>query len=182
LAVRTPQSELVEYLEDAVAMEQAVARMLQDMLPTTEEPELRAAFERHIAESERHEARMRGRLEAHGEGGESRLKGLAGQLGALVKGALDVSRDASTARNARDAYAGEHLEIVSYELLERVARMAGDDETAQMARRNRDEDQAMADAILSTLDRVAVAGMREGGALLGGATERPNPLGVATGV
>jgi ferritin-like metal-binding protein YciE len=181
LAIRTPQSELVRHLEDAVAMEQAVIRMLQDMLSTTDDPELRETFERHVSESERQEARLRGRLEAHGEGGESRLKELAGQLGALVKGALDVSRDTSTARNARDAYVSEHMEIVSYELLERVARMAGDEDTADVARRNRAEEQAMADAILATLDRVAVVGMREDGALLGGATERPNPLGVATG-
>ena len=181
MAIRTPESELVRHLEDAVAMEEAVVRMLQDMIVTTDDTELRAGFEHHIGESRRHAERMRGRLEAHGAGGESRLKELAGQLGAMVKGALDLTRDTTTARNARDAYVSEQAEIVAYELLERVARMAGDDETVQMARRNRAEDQAMAETILSSLDRVAVIGMREEGALLGGATERPNPHGMNTG-
>ena len=182
MAVRTPQSELVRHLEDAVAMEEAVAKALENMLPTTEDPQLRATFEQHVGASRRHADRLRIRLEAHGEGGESRLKELAGQLGAMVKGALDMTRDSGTARNARDAYVSEQAEIVGYELLERVARMAGDDETAQMARRNRAEDQEMADAIMASLDRVAVMGMQEDGALLGGATERPSHLGVRTEV
>jgi len=182
MAVVTPQSELVRHLEEALAMEEAVTRALEDMLPTTDDPGLRTAFERHVDESRRHAARLRGRLQAHGEGGESRLKGLASQLGALVKGALDLPRDTTTARNARDAYVSEHLEVISYELLERIARMAGDEDTATVARQNRDEDAAMADAIMATLDRVAVIGMKEDGALLGGTREQPSHLGVRTEV
>src|SRR5436853_2533407 len=180
MAVQTPQSQLIRHLEEAVAMEEAVTRALEDMAPTTQDPELRTAFERHIDESRRHAARLRGRLEAHGEGGESRLKELAGQLGTVVKGALDMARDTTTARNARDAYVSEHLEVISYELLERVARMAGDEDTVTVARQNREEDAAMADAITATLDRVAVIGMQEDGALLGGAQARPSHLGVKT--
>jgi ferritin-like metal-binding protein YciE len=182
MAITTPQSELVRHLEDAIAMEQAVIRSLHDMLPTTADAELRARFERHVGESERQAARLRGRLEAHGVSGESRLKDLAGQLGALVKGALDMARDTSTARNARDAYVAEHMEIAGYELLERVARAAGDEETAEVARLNREEEQAMAEAIAATWDRVAVVGLQEDGALLGGVATRPaNPMEVPTG-
>jgi ferritin-like metal-binding protein YciE len=176
MAVRTPQSELIRHLEDAVAMEEAIHRSLANMVTTTEDRELRGHLERHVGETELHAARLRGRLEAHGATGESPLKELAGQLGALVKGVLETSRDSSTARNARDAYVSEHLEIAAYELLERVARMAGDEATADVARMNREEERAMAEAIATSWDRVAVAGMREDGALMGGAPASTDPL------
>jgi ferritin-like metal-binding protein YciE len=138
------------------------------MVASTEDWELRGHLQRHVGETELHTARLRGRLEAHGAAGESPLKELAGQLGALVKGVLDSSRETTTARNARDAYVSEHLEIAAYELLERVARMAGDEATADVARMNREDEKAMAEAIATSWDRVAVAGMREDGALIGG--------------
>ena len=45
------------------------------------------------------------------------------------------------------AYSYEHLELASYELLMRVAQRAGDAETADVARRIRDEEQAMGRAL-----------------------------------
>jgi ferritin-like metal-binding protein YciE len=46
------------------------------------------------------------------------------------------------------------MEIASYELLERVARRAGDEETAAVARQNLLEEEAMARKIEKTWDKV----------------------------
>jgi ferritin-like metal-binding protein YciE len=181
MAVRTPHSELIRHLEDAVAMEEAVLRSLNNMVASTEDGELRGHLQRHVGETELHAARLRGRLEGHGAAGESPLRELAGQLGALVKGVVDNTRETTTARNARDAYVSEHLEIAAYELLERVARMAGDEATADIARMNREDERAMAEAIATSWDRVAVAGMREDGALMGGAPGSKDPLSMPAG-
>jgi ferritin-like metal-binding protein YciE len=87
----------------------------------------------------------------------------AGILGALAKVPLDVVRGERTARNARDAFATEHLEIAAYQLLERVARRAGDEETAAIARQNRADEEAMAASLNELWDVFAEESLREEG-------------------
>jgi ferritin-like metal-binding protein YciE len=56
--------------------------------------------------------------------------------------------------NARIGFVTEHMEIAAYEVLERIAVRAGDQDTADAARRNRAEEQAMADRIAASWDSV----------------------------
>jgi ferritin-like metal-binding protein YciE len=55
----------------------------------------------------------------------------------------------------------EQLEIANYELLERFAKAAGDDETAEVAKQNRRDEEAMAKKIAKNWDKFVDLTLRE---------------------
>ena len=170
-------NQLIKHLRDAVAMEQNVVRMLDSMLKTIEQPAIRRSLEQHRATSQTHAERLQERLKAHGSS-PSRVKQAGGIVGARAKGVIDLTRGEKAGRNARDAFATEHMEVASYQLLERIAARADDEETAEVARKNRAEDEAMAKNIASNWDTFAelsVAG-GDGQGDGGGVTQRAKQL------
>jgi ferritin-like metal-binding protein YciE len=146
------QTKLVSQLQGAHAMEQNSKRMLDSMISTTEDAETRQELEHHRAETERHEELLAQRLSALGSE-KSTSKEWAAIGGAFIKGLADQVRGDKPVRNARDGYAVEQFEIASYELLERLAKRAGDEETADIAKLNRKDEEAMAKKIEKNWDR-----------------------------
>jgi ferritin-like metal-binding protein YciE len=158
----TVTEQLVKHIDEAHAMEQNVLRMLDRMIETSEDPAMKQHLQQHKHETEQQVVRLKARLEAH-DASPSMVKEATGIVGALMKGVLDMARGEKAGRNARDGFATEHMEIASYELLERVARRAGDEETAQVARVNRLEEEAMAEKIAQSWDKAAELSLREAG-------------------
>jgi ferritin-like metal-binding protein YciE len=158
----TLNDELIKHIDEAHAMEQNVMRMLDGMISTTDDPEILQELEHHKMETEGHAARMKARLEAHGAT-PSAVKQIGGIVGALAKMPLDMVRGEKAGRNARDGYATEHMEIASYELLKRIARQAGDDETATACDEIIAQERAMADTIAANWDKFAQLSLRESG-------------------
>jgi ferritin-like metal-binding protein YciE len=146
------QQKLVEYVDDAYAMEQNVSTMLTSMISTTDDPEIKDMLEHHKQQTEEHARRLRKRLDAMGAG-TSTTKAVGGLGAALFKGVGDMARTDKPGKNARDGYMTEHMEIAAYQLLERLAKRAGDPETAEVARQNRADEEAMARKIDSNWDR-----------------------------
>lgn len=157
------QNQLVKHIDEAISMEENVSRMLDGMIQTTDDPAVVDLLEHHQVETEQHSQRLRRRLEAHGAS-PSLVREATGILGALAKLPLDLVRGEKAGRNARDGYATEHLEIASYQLLERIAVRAGDEETAEVARQNRAEEEAMARKLDEHWDHFAELSLREEGA------------------
>ena len=56
--------ELIDYVEDAHAMEQNVSTMLDSMITTTDDPEITEMLTHHQEETERHGQRLAERLDA----------------------------------------------------------------------------------------------------------------------
>jgi ferritin-like metal-binding protein YciE len=146
------QQKLVDYIEDAHALEQNVLQMLNSMAATTQDEEILQEIEHHKVETERHEELLRGRLEALGATPSIR-KETQSLVAALAKGVSDQVRGDKAGKNARDAFVTEHVEIAAYELLERLAQRAGDEETARIAREIRADEQAMAQKIAARWDK-----------------------------
>jgi ferritin-like metal-binding protein YciE len=146
------QQKLIDYVQDAHAMEQNVSTMLDSMISTTDDPEIAEMLKHHKQQTEEHERRLRERLDALGTGTSTRKQAQTIAT-ALMKGVGDMARTDKPGKNARDGFVTEHMEIAAYELLERLAKRAGDEQTAEVARKNRAEEQAMARKIHSNWDR-----------------------------
>ena len=154
--------KLIEYVQDAHALEQNVLRMLDSMISTTEDPEVQQMLEHHKGETEEHERRLRERLEALGAD-TSTTKEAGAVGGALLKGVGDKARSDKPGKNARDGFVTEHMKIASYQLLARLADRAGDPETAAVARQNRTDEEEMAGKIDANWDRFLDLTLREAG-------------------
>ena len=150
---RSPfQEKLIDYIEDAHALEQHVKVALDAFISTAPEvPELQDPLRHHREETDQHLARLEDRLAAYGRT-PSKVKDAGMMFGASGLGMLSVLRKDNAGKVARDGYTAEHLEIAAYELLERVAKRAGDEQTAEVARRNRADEQAMADKLAASWD------------------------------
>jgi ferritin-like metal-binding protein YciE len=163
MASEDVRNQLVKHIDEAIAMEESVKRLLDGMIQTTDDPQIIDLLEHHKLETEQHSQRLRRRLSAHGAS-PSMVREATGILGALAKLPLDLVRGDKAGRNARDGYATEHMEVAAYELLERVAIRAGDEETAHVARQNRQEERDMARRLEERWDRFAELALAEAGA------------------
>jgi ferritin-like metal-binding protein YciE len=150
---RSPfQEKLIDYIEDAHALEQHVKVALDAFISAAPDmPELQDPLRHHREETDRHIRRLEERLAAYGKS-PSKVKDAGMMFGAAGLGALSKLREDNAGKVARDGYTAEHLEIAAYQLLERVAERAGDDQTAEVARLNRADEEAMAQKIAGSWD------------------------------
>jgi ferritin-like metal-binding protein YciE len=139
-------AQLDTYLADVHALEEQSRKLLEKSREMDVPGALRAAFDRHLAETEGHLERIERRLDDRG-GTPSAIKDAALRLGALNWGVFFAAQPDTPAKLSGFAYAVENLEIAAYELLLRVARRAGDPETAALAESILDEEKAAAKSV-----------------------------------
>jgi ferritin-like metal-binding protein YciE len=146
--------KLDAYLADAHAIEQQALQLLRAAPKLLVDDELKQAFADHLRETEEHERLVRERLEARW-GEASTAKDAALGIGGMQVGAFFTAQPDTNAKLSGFAFAFEHLEIAAYEMLESVARRAGDAATAATARRILDEERAAAEKIAASWDLAA---------------------------
>jgi ferritin-like metal-binding protein YciE len=126
------------------------------------DPGLERAFREHLTESERHEALVRERLEAR-DAKPSRLEDLLGGLSGKGFVLFARSQPDTPGKLATHAFSYEHLELATYDLLERVAERAGDEPTADAARRIRGDEDAMSRRIADHWEAAVEASLQAKG-------------------
>ena len=105
---------------------------------------------------------MEARLQSRGDA-PSKLKDAVLRLGALNWGGFFQAQPDTPAKLAAFAFAFEHLEIGSYEMLRRVAARAGDEETARIAEAILAQEHAAADRIRSLFEVALDVSLHEQG-------------------
>jgi len=161
MATRTLEEQLVVSLRDAHALEQMALAQLERAPSIAGEEALKLALRDHCVETRVHERLVRERLDAHGAK-PSMLRDLAGEAGGAGFILFARVQPDAPGKLATHAYSYEHLELATYELLARLAEMAGDHETAVVAHRIRGEEAAMAARLEATFARTAAASLDTG--------------------
>jgi ferritin-like metal-binding protein YciE len=137
---------LDSYLADAHAIEAQSLVLLAKARDIAGVERLAEAYAEHRSETERQQQRIAELLELRGSS-PSRLKDAALRLGALNWGAFFRAQPDTPAKLAAFSYAFEHLEIASYELLERVARRAQEPRAERLAQEILIEERAAAERL-----------------------------------
>jgi len=161
------KQKVLQYLDEAHATEQALVRVLQSQIAMTPRGSYRTALETHLRETRDHADRVAKRRRELG-GGSGPLgsvvgfaETLVGQALALGKTPIDMVRgtggEEKILKNAKDASATEALEIATYTSLERLARVVGDTETADLAASIRADEEKMLERITRELPKLTDA-------------------------
>jgi ferritin-like metal-binding protein YciE len=156
----TIEEQLVKYLTDAHSIEEQALPQMRMAPDMAGDESLAQAFRDHLTETERQEQLVRERLEAHGAS-PSKVKDAVMKAGGVGFALFAKSQPDTPGKLVAHAVSYEHLELASYELLVRAAERAGDEETAQVARRIRDEEQRMAERLEGSYDAAVDASLAE---------------------
>jgi ferritin-like metal-binding protein YciE len=155
--------QLHKYLTDLHSIEVQALAQMRSAPDMAGDDQLAEIFRDHERETEEHKRLIAERLEAHGES-PNKLKDIAG----LVTGkgfVLFAKFNPDTpGKLAAHAHAYEAMEEAGYEFLSRVADMAGDQDTAEVARTILEQEQAMKGRVFDHFDRFVEVSLREKGA------------------
>ena len=140
MAADDGRRQLVKYIEDTYALESHLVQVLSDHAKDAQdEPMIRQKIEQHLRETELHRDRLEQRLNALGENKPGMKTSISNILGQMM-GSIAGSRGTGLAKNTRDEYVSEQMEIAQYLQLITVAQAMGDMDTVRVAQLNlRDE-------------------------------------------
>jgi ferritin-like metal-binding protein YciE len=150
------EAQMSGRLHDVHAMERDLHRQLDEMIEKTDDPQLRSKLEQHVTETRHHQQRLIERLQAHGESANESIAETDGA--STPKDDLTVAATATATVNdekghmrARDSLIATRVKIAFYRQLEITATRIGDEQTAQVARWNREQDEGLMQTIAAAL-------------------------------
>jgi ferritin-like metal-binding protein YciE len=168
-----PKDLVLQYLDDAHAIETALVTNLVAHKTMTTDERHRKLLERHLDETRQQVKNIdRRRKQLGGKDGRGIVAGAVGfvqdavgQALVLSKGPIDAVRTRSQSerqlKNARDECATEALEIATYDYLEAAAKAADDKVTAELAAEHRATEERMLRDLRKLLPKLALAAVED---------------------
>jgi ferritin-like metal-binding protein YciE len=160
MAPHSLEEQLIKYLTDAHSIECQALVQMRIAPHIASDTEIASHFSEHLHETEEHERLMRDRLEATGAE-RSLIKDAAGAVSGAGFALFAMAQPDTPGKLVAHAYSYEHMELAAYDLLGRVAFLAGDPETARVARQIEEQERSMARRLASSFDRAAEASLRD---------------------
>lgn len=157
------EEQLTKYLTDAHSVELQAVEQLRFAPGMAGDADLTAIYAEHLDESRQHERLVRDELRRRGAR-PSTVKDLAGRVGGWGMVLFAKVNPDTPGKLAAHAYSYEHMELATYELLQRFAGRAGDDRLAALAVRIGADERAMADRVGARWDLAVDASLAEKGA------------------
>ncbi|MGI8817964.1 MAG: ferritin-like domain-containing protein [Gemmatimonadales bacterium] len=160
--IKTLDDLFVHTLQDIYYAEQQITKALPKMIAKVTDPQLKQAFQTHLAETRNHVSRVEQVFEMHGESPKAVT---CPAIDGIISEANEIMGDASDpevldAAALASAQAVEHYEITRYGTLAAWARQLGRNDCASVLEQNLNEEKA-ADQKLTAIaearvNRVAV--------------------------
>ena len=161
------EQKVVQYLNEAHAMEVGLVRVLQSQIAMTPRGTYRTGLEKHLGETHTHAARVEKRLGELGQGRNpfqvvnGAAQAAVAQALALAKTPVDMIRgsggEEKILKNAKDAASTEALEIATYTAIERLALSVGDEATAKLAASIRADEEKMLNRVMKEIPKLTEA-------------------------
>ena len=152
--------QLEKYLTDVHSIEEQALVQMRAAPKIAGEGRIAGAFAEHLRETEGHESKVRLRLEALGAS-PSKLKDLAGKVTGQGFALFAKLQPDTPGKLVSHAYSYEHMELAAYDMLARVAGLAGDEDTVAAAEAIRDEEERMAERLAGLFDEAVSASLRD---------------------
>lgn len=148
---------VIAWLNDALAMENALAAVLQHRIKDAQGfPAIEAIDRQLLSETLEHAERVKQCIARLGSK-PSTAKSLFGTVFGMMQAPMTGLAKDEVVKNCLIDHAAEQFEVASYTELIAAANEIGDTETAELCEQNRREDEAMAARIMTGLPAVVAA-------------------------
>ena len=151
---------LVAWLNDAYAMERAVAQMLQRQAQRTDNAEIRGQLRWHLEETDRHSETVKRCIEQL-NGRVSAAKSVMGTAAGFIEGVMSWAPSDATVKNLLADFAAEQFEIASYKALIAAAQSVGENQIADWCQQILCDEERMAHWIEERLPHVTQSYLAE---------------------
>jgi ferritin-like metal-binding protein YciE len=154
------EQQLSVYLADVHAIELQALEQVKRAVKVAGDPQITAAFEDHVPETERHRTYVEDRLAACAFAPVPQ-KDIPAKLSGVGMALFARFAPDTPGKLVAHAYSYERMELAAYDLVARLAERAGDPETVQTARVIGQEEHAMAERLAGCFDRAVDASLRD---------------------
>jgi ferritin-like metal-binding protein YciE len=160
MADNSLHEQLHKYLTDCHSIEVQALAQLKRAPKIAGSEELASMYEQHERETRDQKRWLEERLEAHGES-SNKLKDIVADVSGIGMYLFAKFNPDSPGKLAAHAHSYEAMEQAAYEYLYRVAALAGDSETEEVAKRILEQEKAMKGRIFDHFSDTVEASLRE---------------------